>query len=78
MRIIYKLSALVLVVVMAASCGELFELDYQDNPNAVTPENAGPEFVYNSIQLNTVGVYLGMQFITDGSCATRIWERLLT
>ncbi len=66
MRIIYKLSALVLVVVMAASCGELFELDYQDNPNAVTPENAGPEFVFNSIQLNTVGVYLGMQFITDG------------
>ena len=66
MRYIYKLSALMLVVVMAASCGELFELDYQDNPNAVTPDLAGPDFVFNSIQLNTVGVFLGMHNQTAG------------
>ena len=66
MRIIYKLTALAMIVVMSASCGELFELDYQDNPNAVTPENAGPDFVFNSIQLGATGAFLDMHFITDG------------
>ena len=50
MRLIHKIAFVALVVVMSASCGDFFELDYQDNPNAVTPENAGPDFVFNSIQ----------------------------
>jgi len=36
---------------MVASCSNL-ELDLQDNPNQVTPENAGLEFLFNSIQVD--------------------------
>ena len=66
MRFIYKIAFVALVVTMSASCGDFFELDYQDNPNAVTPENAGPEFVFNSVQLGAVGCFLNLHNISDG------------
>lgn len=40
-----------MAVFMVASCTNL-DLDLQDNPNQVTPENAGLEFLYNSVQVN--------------------------
>lgn len=46
----------VLAVLSFAACEELTELDLLDNPNQITPEQAEPRFLYNSIQLrfNTV------------------------
>lgn len=47
---------IVLAVLSFAACEELTELDLLDNPNRITPEQAEPQFLYNSIQLrfNTV------------------------
>lgn len=42
------------------SC-EMTDLDLQDNPNAVTPENASVNDLYNQIQLTFRNVYSGSQ-----------------
>ncbi|NNE30090.1 MAG: SusD/RagB family nutrient-binding outer membrane lipoprotein [Saprospiraceae bacterium] len=47
----FKIGSLVFAVLMVASCTNL-DLDLQDNPNAVTPDNAGLEFLFNSVQIN--------------------------
>jgi hypothetical protein len=41
----------VLAVLSFAACEELTELDLLDNPNQISPEQAEPRFLYNSIQL---------------------------
>lgn len=50
MKIINKL-LIVLAVFFVSSCG-LTELELQDNPNAVTPENAETGLFFNAIQLD--------------------------
>ncbi len=49
MKNIYK-TILLILVVSAYSC-ELTDLDKQTDPNAVAPETAGLEFVFNNMQL---------------------------
>jgi len=66
MRNFNKLWAVVLVLVLSASCGDLFELDLQDNPNEVSVDQAGPDFVYNSIQLSAISVFDNFQGVADG------------
>ena len=67
MKLIYRFLVISLVLVGGMSCGDLFELDYQDNPNAVTPDKAGPDFVFNSVQGATANFFEGMQFTVDGT-----------
>ncbi|RLD21836.1 MAG: hypothetical protein DRI69_02990 [Bacteroidetes bacterium] len=66
MRILNKLWVVALVLVLSASCGDLFELDLQDNPNEVTLDQAGPDFVYNSVQLAAIDTWQSFHFISDG------------
>ena len=66
MKLINRLLALVLVLGLATAC-ENTDLDLLDNPNAITPENASLNDLYNSIQLNFVGVYQSTQFSTGGA-----------
>ncbi|MEL6925149.1 MAG: SusD/RagB family nutrient-binding outer membrane lipoprotein, partial [Bacteroidota bacterium] len=51
----FLLIAALLFSVSACEMTELEEL--LDNPNAVTPEQAGVDFLYNSIQLNFAGAF---------------------
>lgn len=52
MNLIKKLFLALMVLGVVSSCQNLTELDeYLENPNTITPENAGVEFLYNSIQL---------------------------
>ncbi len=46
------LNKLLLVVAITAffACDDVFEIDLQDNPNRLSPEQAGVEFLYNNIQ----------------------------
>ena len=66
MRILNKLWVVALVLVLSASCGDLFELDLQDNPNEVSLDQAGPDFVYNSVQLAAIDTWLNFHNISDG------------
>lgn len=51
MKLLYKL--LIVISMLGISSCNLFELDgYLENPNAVSPENAGVDFLYNNIQLS--------------------------
>ena len=52
-----KLSKYISIVVLAilvgvSSCGDQFDLDLQNDPNAVTEENADVDLFFNAIQLN--------------------------
>jgi len=47
---------IVLAVLFVSSCS-LTELELQDNPNAVTPENAETGLFFNSIQLNVANLF---------------------
>lgn len=40
-----------------ASCGDQFDLDLQNDPNAVTEENADVDLFFNAIQLNFSGFF---------------------
>lgn len=60
MKFIYKLSVVIFVLGLAVSCQNL-DLDLQDNPNAVTPENASLNDLYNNIQLNFRDTYVSAE-----------------
>ncbi|MEM9986651.1 MAG: SusD/RagB family nutrient-binding outer membrane lipoprotein, partial [Bacteroidota bacterium] len=50
MKLLHKL--LIIISMVGLSACNLFELDdYLENPNAVSPENAGIDFLYNNVQL---------------------------
>ncbi len=49
-----------------SSCSDLTELDLLDNPNAVTPDNAGVDFLYNEIQLAFRDIFFNYNFSLDG------------
>lgn len=66
MKFFNKILLVSLIAVMSVGCDDLFELDLLDNPNAVTEENAGVDFLYNNIQLEFRNVYHNMHFIADG------------
>lgn len=52
---------LIIALVFGLGSCDLTELDLQDNPNAVTPENASVNDLYNNIQLGFRGVYTSAQ-----------------
>ncbi|MDX1477971.1 MAG: SusD/RagB family nutrient-binding outer membrane lipoprotein [Saprospiraceae bacterium] len=66
MKFLNRILIVSLLAVMSVGCDDLFELDLLDNPNAVTAENAGVDFLYNNIQLEFRNVYHNMHFIADG------------
>ena len=69
MKFITKLFLLALIVGFVA-CDS--ELDLQDNPNAVTPDNASVEDLYNSIQIDFAGLFDNVQ--ATGGRLTRMYH----
>lgn len=67
MKFINRLLMLVLVLGLSVSCDNL-DLDLLDNPNAITPENASLNDLYNQVQLGFRNVYQGAQG-TPGAAA---------
>ena len=47
------------------SCKNLTELDLLSNPNFISPEEAGIDFLYNNVQLNFKNFHNNFHFI-DG------------
>ncbi len=70
MNSINKLSVIALVVLMLAACDST-DLDLQDSPNAVTPERAGVNDLYNNIQLTFSNIFFEVagRGTTPGSAA---------
>ncbi|NNF34209.1 MAG: SusD/RagB family nutrient-binding outer membrane lipoprotein [Saprospiraceae bacterium] len=66
MKYLNKLFLVFLLGFTLSSCSDLTELDLLDNPNAVTPENAGIDFLYNNIQLGFRNLHNGFHFDADG------------
>ena len=66
MKYLNKLFLVLLLGFTLSSCDDLTELDLLDNPNAVTPENAGIDFLYNNIQLTFRNFHNNFHFISDG------------
>jgi hypothetical protein len=66
MKFLNKLLIILLALSLTA-CSDILDLDLQDNPNAVTPENASLNDLYNNIQLNFVGTFLSAQFTAGAS-----------
>ncbi len=66
MNFIYKVIVVLFLVGFASSCENL-DLDQLDNPNAITPDNASLNDLYNNIQLSFRNVYLSAQFTTGAS-----------
>lgn len=61
MKFINRIFAIIFASLVAFSCANT-ELDLQDNPNAITPENASLNDVYNAVQLGFAGVYASAEF----------------
>ncbi len=45
------------VALFSSSCNDVFDLDINTNPNAVTPDNAELDFLYNQVQLSMENVF---------------------
>ena len=58
MKLINKILIIGLIFMMS-SCSEVFDLDINDNPNAVSPEDASIEFLYNNAQIDFNRFYAG-------------------
>ena len=67
LKIINRLIVVLFVLGFASSCENL-ELDLLDNPNAITPENASLNDLYNSVQLGFRNAFLNAQG-TPGAAA---------
>jgi hypothetical protein len=63
MKYLNKLFLVFLLGFTLSSCSDLTELDLLDNPNAVTPENAGIDFLYNNIQLEFRNLFTNFEGI---------------
>ena len=61
-----KISSIIIIgfLLVFSSCGDLFELDLQEDPNNPTPETADLESLYNSVQLQFEGFLSAPQFFT--------------
>lgn len=67
MKFLNKLYILLVFVIGMSACSDLVELDeYLVNPNAVTAENAGLDFVFANIQLTFNNVVSNTVFATRG------------
>ncbi len=64
MKHINKLLIIAMLWVVA-SCGDSFELDYLQNPNQVSPDQAGLEFVYNKVVLDFNGMFYDIDNFTN-------------
>lgn len=60
MKLFNKLLIILLVIGLGISCENL-DLDLQDNPNAITPDQASLNDLYNSVQLNFANVFANAQ-----------------
>ena len=60
MKFINKILLVALIVAIGAC--DATDLDLQDNPNAITPERASVNDLYNSIQLTFNGIFNGAQY----------------
>lgn len=58
MKKIFKITMFI-ALIMATSCENLTDLDINQNPNAVAPENAEVEFLYNQVQLSFASFFQG-------------------
>lgn len=66
MKFINKLFVALALMLSIAACSDVFELDeFLDNPNEVTEQAAGVDFLYNQIQLTFRNIYSNSHFITD-------------
>jgi hypothetical protein len=65
MKSIYKLLLIVLLFGGISAC-EQTDLDLQDNPNAVTPDKADPNFLLNNILISFNDFQIGLWGITSG------------
>ena len=50
---------LVILLMVGFSSCQMFDLDLQDNPNQVTPDGVGVDFLYNNVQLSFKDFYNG-------------------
>ena len=66
MKYLNKLFLVLLLGFTLSSCDDLTELDLLDNPNAVTPDLAGVDFLYNNIQLQFRNLHNGFHFDAEG------------
>ena len=66
MKYLNKIILIFLLGFSVSSCDDLTDLDLLDNPNAVTPEKAGADFLYNNIQLTFRNLHNNFHFISDG------------
>ena len=66
MKYLNKLFIVVAFSMVTFSCSDLTELDLLTDPNAVTPERAGVDFVYNNIQLTFNNFFYNLHFNADG------------
>lgn len=67
MKYLNKLYVALAFTLVISACGDVLELDgFLDNPNAVTEEAAGVDFLYNQIQISFESVYSNSHFITEG------------
>ncbi|WP_235296892.1 SusD/RagB family nutrient-binding outer membrane lipoprotein [Portibacter marinus] len=66
MKLIYKMLMVIGIFAFTSACTS-FELDLLENPNAVAPENASLNDLYNNIQLTFRNVFAGAQGSTGGA-----------
>ena len=67
MKHLNKLYVALAFTLVIGACGDVFELDeFLDNPNAVTEEAAGVDFLYNQVQLSFSFIFSNAHFITEG------------
>ena len=67
MKYIYKLTLIVaMAFIVLPGCDEVTDLDINTNPNAVSPDQAGVDFLYNNVQLTFRNLFNGFHFISDG------------
>jgi len=52
------------MLILGFSACDVVELDLQDDPNAVSPDNAGVDFLYNNLMLSFAGFYNGTHNFT--------------
>jgi len=62
----YKTFLLALAVLIVSAC-ETFDMDLQDNPDALTLESADVDLLFNSIQFSFRNQMNGLGFLTDQS-----------
>jgi len=73
MKILNKKLLVLLFLGMGMACNN-FDLNLQDNPNAITPDKASLNDLYNSIQLEFGSVYLDAEH--EAGAAARMYMRV--